>query len=80
MDKAWHELLLDTEEYAKHCERLGTPFVHHNPDGGAEAERPQRYARTLQMYREIFACEPHPLAWESVQEVQQMTDRALQGS
>ncbi len=28
IDQAWHELILNTQDYAKHCEKLGA-FVHH---------------------------------------------------
>lgn len=69
VDQAWHELMLDTREYKCHCERLGSDFIHHNPDGAEDHDRRERYANTLRLYRQRFGVEPPgDLIWEPVEE------------
>lgn len=67
IDQAWHEIILDTRLYRRHCEALGVPFIHHNPDGGSEAERYERYKYTLHCYEQRFG-PPPPLAWDSLEQ------------
>lgn len=78
VDQAWHELLLDTEEYMQHCQRLGSAFLHHNPEGPRELDRIARYARTLQHYRRKFGHDAtDSWVWDDLESVTRMTQREV---
>lgn len=38
IDRMWHQHILDTANYAKDCELLCGRMIHHDPDGGVDAE------------------------------------------
>lgn len=70
MDAAWHECILETEVYQKHCQRLLASqdgFVHHNPDGGMDSDREDRYRTTCDKYKELFGEKGPEVAWERLE-------------
>ena len=69
VDAAWHKCILDTQLYFQICDAIlpssapAPRLIHHNPRGGADAGRTDRYERTRAMYREVFDEEPPPALW-----------------
>lgn len=47
VDKAWHEFIMFTREYAAFCEGRYGRFIHHDP---YEAASPGKYQETLEAY------------------------------
>lgn len=61
IDRAWHELILFTREYAGLCERLFDRFIHHDPGGSDEHNR-RRFRECLRRYN-LFYGPPDPDWW-----------------
>ena len=68
VDSAWHSLLLFPRDYANLCDKLlpessTDRMIDHNPLGGIDESRSERYARTLKMYKEVFGESPPIQFW-----------------
>ncbi len=53
VDRAWHELILCTREYAALCVDTFGNFVHHDPGGTDDLNR-QRFRDTMRLYNLWF--------------------------
>ena len=72
VDQAWHLHLLDTRAYwhTLCAATLGIP-LHHTPSRGGDAEQAhyrERYAKTIERYREAFDCAPPSDIWPAASE------------
>ncbi len=54
IDKAWHEFLAFTEEYATFCYGYLGKFVHHVPFGLSDDSRPEKAERACLLAEEHF--------------------------
>lgn len=54
IDEVWHLHILDTQHYMQECMAAFGAVIHHNRNGSFEAERSDRYLRTLQAYEKKF--------------------------
>jgi uncharacterized protein (TIGR04222 family) len=67
VDMAWHQHLLDTEQYwGMFCKTVLNRPLHHRPSKGGctgEVDHVELYERTLQTYAEAFGCEPPEDIW-----------------
>ena len=61
IDLVWHEFILCTKLYQRHCENYYGRFIHHHP-GGNEKENQQNFKRTLQLYYQHYG-EPPAALW-----------------
>ncbi|MEV0714014.1 hypothetical protein [Asanoa sp. NPDC050611] len=62
VDDLWHEMVLDTREYAAFCEAAFGRFLHHVPEQRAEsADRSRHLLATFQLACEDEGCEPDRL-------------------
>ncbi len=59
VDKAWHEFLLFTREYAAFCESRYGRFIHHEPHVKPD---PEAYRRTYDAYTMRYGAPPR-WAW-----------------
>ena len=62
VDKAWHEFILSTREYARFCEEHFGRFIHHSP-GGDESVNRRQYRQTIALYHLNFGVSPD-LFWK----------------
>lgn len=63
VDAVWHTHMLHPHAYAQTCRvlLLGHDAVFkHSPEPRSD---PRRYARTLEMYEDVFGIKPNPAAW-----------------
>ena len=60
VDKAWHEFVLCTREYAAFCERRYGAFVHHDPAQKPDADA---YERTWIALRQQLGAPPDRRIW-----------------
>lgn len=61
IDEAWHEHMADTQKYMDDCQKLGVPFIHHDPKiVGEEMER--RFADTKALFVKEFGIDLHQTA------------------
>ena len=59
LDTIWHAHILDTKHYRIVCDALGGNFIHHNPNGGADAvARDARRQNALTHYEQSFGTAP----------------------
>ena len=59
LDTIWHAHILDTNHYRIVCDALGGNFIHHNPNGGADAvARDARRQTALTHYEQSFGTAP----------------------
>jgi small ubiquitin-related modifier len=59
LDTIWHAHILDTNHYRIVCDALGGFFIHHNPNGGADAvARDSRRQTALTHYEQSFGTAP----------------------
>ena len=67
VDMAWHQHLLDTEQYWGHfCREVLNRPLHHRPNKGGsngQSEHLELYRRTLQTYATTFGSEPPGDVW-----------------
>jgi len=73
VDSAWHSILLFPRDYANLCHKLlpdsaADRIIDHNPLGGDDESRSERYARTLKMYEEVFGESPPIQFWPNEHE------------
>ncbi len=61
VDRAWHEVILCTREYAPLCERVAGRMIHHEPGGEGSAHRGQ-FDRALRLYATYFGA-PDAVMW-----------------
>lgn len=76
VDAIWHLHLLDTKSYMAACKCLNVSFIHHNPDGGRNANLQQRrLSRTRSLYQQVFGYSPHPDFWgENIVDIAGVSD------
>lgn len=63
VDAVWHTHMLHPHAYVRTCRALlpGQDAVFkHSPEPRSD---PRRYARTLEMYEDVFGIKPNPVAW-----------------
>ena len=60
LDAVWHEVVLNTREYAKICQRVRGQFVHHTTlsEMDDDVKRQSRVDKTVMAYRKRFREEP----------------------
>ena len=67
VDRAWHEHILCTRDYASTCDRLFGRFLHHDPtegtDGENEAAHATDYESTLALYKLTYGVEAPTVFW-----------------
>ncbi len=54
IDRAWHELILFTEEYAKFCAMHAGQFIHHRPETGHSRVPSKALPRTRELAQQLF--------------------------
>jgi hypothetical protein len=69
IDQTWHYLLQNPTEYTFLCLQLNplcvicNCVISHNPRGMLDANRKERFERTLRLYNEVFKESPSDLFW-----------------
>ncbi|HEX4511820.1 MAG TPA: TIGR04222 domain-containing membrane protein [Burkholderiaceae bacterium] len=69
VDAAWHLHITQTSDYERFCFEVFGRFLHHHPArGGVEefAQQRQMYARTLDVYGDVFGETPPAPLWPGV--------------
>ena len=73
LDKVWHCFLLLPKLYYQFCDKIlpsdvpAPRIIDHNPRGGDDKDRDDRYMRTLRRYERVFGVEPFSLYWEELE-------------
>jgi ubiquitin len=70
VDKIWHAMMMLPKLYYEFCNKLlplrgvgSVRLIDHNPLGADDDDRADRYARTFQLYKEVFLVEPPIEFW-----------------